>query len=139
MARTGIYVGGHEIIKRYVGEKKVWQKWRILQKFSDATRPIISPLRKTRVRILIKTSNLDNINYADFNIAQSKIRVINRSDDVEEVFYSIGVRFLFGGTGSSNVRTNGITFSSLDIEFNTPEEASNFKNRFHSGTIEIYI
>ena len=28
MAREGIYIGGREIIERYVGDKLVWQKWK---------------------------------------------------------------------------------------------------------------
>jgi len=32
MAREGIYIGGHEIIERYVGNKLVWskKKWRLI-------------------------------------------------------------------------------------------------------------
>ena len=33
--REGIYVGGHEIVRRYVGDKIVWQKKFIMQYLND--------------------------------------------------------------------------------------------------------
>ena len=38
--REGIYVGGHEIIERYVGNRLVWSKWVVCWKFSKFYLPL---------------------------------------------------------------------------------------------------
>ena len=27
--REGIYIGGHEIVQRYIGSRLVWEKWKL--------------------------------------------------------------------------------------------------------------
>lgn len=132
MAREGIYVGGHEIVERYVGDKLVWQKWRFSKRFSDLSYGHIYQHVKTQVEISANSGGLNNETYST---GTRKIKIINYSNYGTEVFYANGVHVYGTYSGESNYNTN----RHLYIEFNTQQEASNFLERYHAGTLDIYI
>lgn len=55
MARVGIYVGGKEIVRRYVGDKLVWQKWKWRQIMEVTRRDEIETSTSESVRALYIT------------------------------------------------------------------------------------
>lgn len=57
MARVGIYVGGKEIVRRYVGDKLVWQKWKWRQIMEVTRRDEIETSTSEGVRALYITRN----------------------------------------------------------------------------------
>ena len=57
MARVGIYVGGKEIVRRYVGDKLVWQKWKWRQIMEVTRRDEIETSTSESVRALYITRN----------------------------------------------------------------------------------
>lgn len=57
MARVGIYVGGKEIVRRYVGDKLVWQKWKWRQIMEVTRRDKIETSTSEGVRALYITRN----------------------------------------------------------------------------------
>ena len=52
MSRVGIYVGGKEIVRRYVGDKLVWQKWKWRQIMEVTRRDEIETSTSESVRAL---------------------------------------------------------------------------------------
>lgn len=132
MAREGIYVGGHEIVERYVGSKLVWQKWRFSKRFSNLSYGHIYQHVNTQVEISANDGTLNNETYST---GTRKIKVINYSNYGTEVFYANGADVYGTYSGESNYNTH----RNLYISFNTQEEASKFVERYHAGTIDIYI
>ena len=57
MTRVGIYVGGKEIVRRYVGDKLVWQKWKWRQIMEVTRRDEIETSTSEGVRALYITRN----------------------------------------------------------------------------------
>lgn len=57
MSRVGIYVGGKEIVRRYVGDKLVWQKWKWRQIMEVTRRDEIETSTSEGVRALYITRN----------------------------------------------------------------------------------
>lgn len=57
MTRVGIYVGGKEIVRRYVGDKLVWQKWKWRQIMEVTRRDEIETSTSEDVRALYITRN----------------------------------------------------------------------------------
>lgn len=57
MARVGIYVDGKEIVRRYVGDKLVWQKWKWRQIMEVTRRDEIETSTSEGVRALYITRN----------------------------------------------------------------------------------
>lgn len=132
MAREGIYVGGHEIVERYVGDKLVWQKWRFSKRFSNLSSGNIYQYVKTQVEISGPGGLLD---YGLYNTGTRKIKIINYSAYGTEVFYANGAHIYGKYVGENNYDID----RKLYIEFNTQQEASDFLERYHAGTLDIYI
>lgn len=130
-AREGIYVGGHEIIERYVGSKLVWQKWRFLKRFSNLKSAIIYSYSSNTVAV---DGNFISL-ASSFDSENRKLKLINYSNYDTEVFYANRVYVYTRYSGESNY----IAAKQLHIEFDSNQEASDFKQRYHSGTIDIYI
>lgn len=129
--REGIYVGGHEIIERYVGSKLVWQKWRFLKRFSDFSYATIDQYASDRVVVSGGLVVLEN----GFDTGTRKLKIINRSNYGTEVFYAKRAYVYGKNTGENNYNNS----KALYIQFNSNIEASNFMERHHAGTIDIYI
>lgn len=133
MAREGIYVGGREIVERYVGSKLVWQKWRFLKRFSNLFYASIYQYNKRQVEISAPYESLKGVT---FGTNASKVKVINYTNYGTEVFYAKSVDVWGSNTGENNYNDA----RQIYITFNTQEEASDFQARYHSGgTIDIYI
>ena len=129
--REGIYVGGHEIIERYVGSKLVWQKWRFLKRFSNLKHATIYSYSSDTVAI---DGNFISL-ASSFDSEDRKLKLINYSDYDTEVFYANRVYINTRYSGESNY----IVDKQLHIKFDSNQEASNFRQRYRSGTIDIYI
>ena len=129
--REGIYVGGHEIIERYVGSKLVWQKWRFLKRFSDLKSAFFYQYSPNTVSVDGKFISLAS----SFDSEDRKLKLINYSDYATEVFYANRVYINTRYSGESNY----IVDKKLHIKFDSNQEASNFVERYRSGTIDIYI
>lgn len=129
--REGIYVGGHEIVERYVGSKLVWQKWRFLKRFSNFSYAMIDRYASDTVVVHGGLMVLEN----GFNTGTKKLKIINHSSYGTEVFYA-NKAYVYGkNTGENNYNES----KALYIQFNNNMEASNFMERHHTGTIDIYI
>lgn len=129
--REGIYVGGHEIIERYVGSKLVWQKWRFLKRFSDLKSAFFYQYSPNTVSV---DGNFISL-ASSFDSEDRKLKLINYSDYATEVFYANRVYINTRYSGESNY----IVDKKLHIKFDSNQEASNFVERYRSGTIDIYI
>ncbi|WP_112445711.1 hypothetical protein [Streptococcus sp. 596553] len=129
--REGIYVGGHEIIERYVGSKLVWQKWRFLKRFNNLKSVFIYPHSSNTVAV---DGNFISL-ASSFDSENRKLKLINYSNYDTEVFYANRVYVYTRYSGENNY----IADKQLHIEFDSNQEASDFKQRYHSGTIDIYI
>ena len=130
--REGIYVGGHEIIERYVGSKLVWQKWRFLKRFSNTGYAKFYEYSNDTV---VVSGGSDILANQTFNSGDRKLKIINHSDYGTEVFYAKQTYVYGMHSGQSNYQQE----KDLYIKFNSNKEASDFKQRYHSGTIDIYI
>lgn len=137
MAREGIYVGGKEVIQRYVGNKLVWEKWKLFHTFRTNSKASffndkkaaflpfdpVTPLNGKfnagdRGRILVKYSNSRG----------------NGSFIVKKVY---GYGYTEGYDGRIDYNNNG--HINLVIEFNTEQEAKMFNDAITLRTrIEIY-
>ena len=133
MAREGIYVGGHEIVERYVGSKLVWQKWRFLKRFSNLFYAEVYQYDKTQVQISGQHESLQNVT---FDTNTSKVKVINYTNSGTAVVYAKSVHVYSSSSGTNNYNDS----RSIYISFNTQEEASNFVKQYrYVKTIDIYI
>lgn len=129
--REGIYVGGHEIIERYVGSKLVWQKWRFLKRFSNLKSAIIYSYSSNTVAV---DGNFISL-ASSFDSENRKLKLINYSNYDTEVFYANRVYVNTRYSGENNY----IVDKKLHIEFDSNIGASNFVKQYHSGTIDIYV
>lgn len=131
--REGIYVGGHEIIERYVGSKLVWQKWRFLARFGQLSSATIY---ENYLDTVIISGGANSFSNDNFDTGTRKLKIINHSNyGKTEVFYA-KQSYVYGThTGENNYRN----YKMLSIKFNSNQEASDFKQRYRAGTIDIYI
>lgn len=82
--REGIYVGGHEIIERYVGNRLVWEKWVYIGYFQNLRTPFESQ------GYLI----FDSIDLSDFNnkyrdeskVKDVKVRIKHQNNTITTVY-----------------------------------------------------
>ncbi|WP_173278738.1 hypothetical protein [Streptococcus sp. 53] len=82
--REGIYVGGHEIIERYVGNRLVWEKWVYVGYFRNLRTPFESQ------DYLI----FDSIDLSDFNnkyrdeskVNDVKVRIKHQNNTITTVY-----------------------------------------------------
>ena len=137
MAREGIYVGGKEITQRYVGNKLVWEKWRLLHTFKTNSKA--SPVYNTKMWLLpfVPTTPLNGrfdagdrgrilVKYSNYKG--------NGSFIVKKVY---GYGYTEGYDGRIDYNNNA--HINLAIEFNTEQEANAFNDAITSRTLlEIY-
>ena len=133
MAREGIYVGGHEIVERYVGSQLVWRKWKFLRRFENLGGALIDNYDSLSVSI----SGNSNIGSFDrFDTGKKPIKIVVSNNEQTEVFSAIQAYVYTKNSGESNYNRD----PNLHIVFNTKQEALDFKERFlYRGTIDIYI
>lgn len=129
MAREGIYVGGKEIIQRYVGNRLVWEKWKYLNSFKTILKGSFYgeknqlffpfyPVRPVNYKFNAGDKGKILVKYSNYSVSGSVI--------VKKV-YGYG----YEGSGNSN--------AALVIEFYTEQEAKEFNNYIQdTTTLEIY-
>lgn len=130
--REGIYVGGHEIIERYVGSKLVWQKWRFLKRFSNTG--YAKSYEYSNDTVVVSGGSGISADET-FDSGDRKLKIITHSGYGIEVFYAKQAYVYGMYSGQNNYQQK----KDLYIKFNSNQEASDFKQRYHSGTIDIYI
>lgn len=134
--REGIYVGGHEIIERYVGSKLVWEKekWVFVGSFQDLSNPTISS-----IFLIFRTINKDdsfNDKYRNRSkITKTKIN-IKPKQGVKRVVYA---RYAY--THHPNEYSGDMNKSpGLYIEFTDINQRDEFIKNFTDGaSLDIYI
>ena len=134
--REGIYVGGHEIVERYVGSRLVWEKdkWVFVGSFRDLSNPTISSNF-----LIFRTINKDdsfNDKYRNRSkITKTKIN-IKPKQGVKRVVYA---RYAY--THHPNEYSADINKSpGLYIEFTDINQRDEFIKNFTDGaSIDIYI
>ena len=130
--REGIYVGGHEIIERYVGSKLVWQKWRFLKRFSNTG---YARIYEHSYDTVVVSSGSNNLEDFGTDSGDRKVKIINYNNYGTETFYA-KQSYVYGMySGQNNYQQK----KDLYIKFNSNQEASDFQQRYHAGTIDIYI
>lgn len=83
--REGIYVGGKDIIERYVGDKLVWSKWVYIGWFQYLYNPIESG--NYLIFDLTAKGGRFNNNYRDEDkVKEIKIRINHSNDTIATVY-----------------------------------------------------
>ena len=134
--REGIYVGGHEIVERYVGSRLVWEKekWIFVGSFRNLSNPTISS-----IFLIFRTINKDD-SFNDKNRNRSKITKtkinIKPKQGVKRVVYA---RYAY--THHPNEYSGDMNKSpGLYIEFTDINQRDEFIKNFTDGaSIDIYI
>ena len=127
MAREGIYVGGHEIVERYVGDKLVWKKWKFLNSFRTS---IEATFYRDKKQGFLPFSPVQPVNNRFDAGDRGKILVKYSNSRGSG---SVIVKKVYGYGYESNSNTN------LVIEFYTEQDAKEFNNYMtHKTTLEIY-
>lgn len=128
MAREGIYIGGREIVERYVGDKLVWEKWKYLNSFKTILKGSFygeknqlflpfHPVRPTNYRFNAGDKGKILVKYSNHSVSGSVI--------VKKVY-----EYGYEGKHGDNA---------LVIEFYTEQEAKEFNNYIEdTTTLEIY-
>ena len=83
--REGIYVGGHEIIERYVGDKLVWSKWIRI----GTARSINSPRSLNSTTASMDINNLSRfINHPRYGRGKTKkVKIVDENNN-SNVFFA---------------------------------------------------
>ena len=124
--REGIYVGGKDIIERYVGDKLVWSKWVYVGYYQNLRTPSESQGYLVFDPIF---SNGFNDKYRDESkVKDVKVRIQHRNNTVTTV-YAKYAQLYRRYTGEDNYSIG----SSLYISFKDDNQRQVFKNNFTSG------
>lgn len=124
--REGIYVGGKDIVERYVGDKLVWSKWVYVGNYQNLRTPSESQGYLVFDPIF---SNGFNDKYRDESkVKDVKVRIQHRNNTVTTV-YAKYAQLYRRHTGEDNYSIG----SSLYISFKDDNQRQVFKNNFTSG------
>ena len=142
--REGIYVGGHEIVERYVGSRLVWEKekWIFVGSFRDLSLRTIS----SDFLVLNTTNNdgtFDDKYRNRSKITKTKIN-IKPKNGVKRVVYARYAYTHYSNDYSNDYLNNysgGINKApGLYIEFTDINQRDEFKRNFTNGdSLDIYI
>ena len=126
MAREGIYVGNHEIVERYVGDKLVWQKWKFLNSF---TTNIEATFPSDKKHAFLPFSPIQHINtFHAGNRGRILVKYSNSRGSGSVIVRNV---YRYGYESNAN--------SSLVIEFYTEQDAKKFNDSMTvRTTLEIY-
>lgn len=106
MAREGIYVGGHEIVERYVGSNLVWSKF----KFLFTANRLLSLEQFGSNEWTAQISNETQISRDIINNIQGnppkKLMIKIRKNSVTYTLYASGLRFYTVSSGTNNYYTH---------------------------------
>lgn len=124
--REGIYVGGKDIVERYVGDKLVWSKWVYVGYYENLRTP-----SDTQGYLIFDSivSNGFNDNYRDeIRVKDVKVRIQHRNNTITTV-HAKYARLYVRNTGQDNF----IRGSSLYISFKDDNQRQVFKSNFANG------
>lgn len=124
--REGIYVGGKDIIERYVGDKLVWSKWVYVGYYQNLRTPSESQGYLVFDPIFSNGFN-DKYRY-ESKVKDVKVRIQHRNNTVTTV-YAKYAQLYRRYTGEDNYSIG----SSLYISFKDDNQRQVFKNNFTSG------
>lgn len=132
--REGIYVGGHEIVERYVGDKLVWSKWiRIgTVRSINRARGFISTVASMDVN-----DSSRFINHPRYGRGKTKKVKIIDDDNINNVFFAkyAFISNRYEHDGYSNL--SGLGYHCF-VEFETETEKNAFLNN-KSQNYTFYI
>lgn len=148
MARSGIYVNGKEIVARYVGNKKVWEKearWTLIKGFSSSGLKFVTDTSSVYVAKLeteqfmygspprvLKNESFPDI--TDSKVGKYKIRFpyLGWGSNTEESFNLVHITI-------TNVPRRHKNKLSIVLSFWTTEDRNRFISLTQSGQfVEIY-
>lgn len=131
--REGIYVGGHEIIERYVGNRLVWSKWVFVGSFQNLPTPSDSDQYLLFYRIA--NNQTFNTKYRDeTKVREVKIRI--QSSYNTAYVYAKYVQVYLRNTGEDNYNAR----NTLSIKFRDENQKNEFKKHFTRGaSLFFYI
>ena len=125
--REGIYVGGKDIVERYVGDKLVWSKWVYVGYFQNLRTPLDSS-----GYLIFSVSGADggfNTKYReDTKVKDVKIRIQHRNNTITTV-YAKYAQLYDRNTGQDNF----IGGRSLYISFKDDSQKQVFRSNFANG------
>lgn len=125
--REGIYVGGKDIVERYVGDKLVWSKWVYVGYFQNLRTPFDS-----NGYLIFSVSSADggfNTKYREATkVKDVKIRIRHRNNTITTV-YAKYAQVYNRNTGEDNYHTR----NSLYISFKDDNQKQVFKSNFANG------
>lgn len=125
--REGIYVGGKDIVERYVGDKLVWSKWVYVGYFQNLRTPFDS-----NGYLIFSVSSADggfNTKYREATkVKDVKIRIRHRNNTITTV-YAKYAQVYNRNTGEDNYHTG----NSLYISFKDDNQKQVFKSNFANG------
>ena len=131
--REGIYVGGKDIIERYVGDKLVWSKWIRIGSVRSINRP--RSFSSTVASMDVNGSSRF-INHPRYGRGRTKkVKIVDENNN-SNVFFA---KYVFI---SNRYESDGIYLSGLGdhcfIEFETETEKNSFLNN-RSQSYTFYI
>lgn len=125
--REGIYVGGKDIVERYVGDKLVWSKWVYVGYFQN-----LRNMLDSNGHLIFSVSGADegfNTKYReDTKVKDVKIRIQHRNNIITTV-YAKYARLYDRNTGQDNFDIG----KSLYISFKDDNQKQVFKSNFANG------
>ena len=129
MAREGIYIGGREIVERYVGDKLVWEKWKYLNSFKTILK---GSFYGEKNQLFLPCHPVRPIN-GQFNTGDKGKTLVKYSNYSVSGSVIVKKVFVYGDPNS------GHGYDALVIEFYTEKEAKEFNNYIKdTTTLEIY-
>ena len=148
MARSGIYVNGKEIVARYVGDKKVWEKesrWTLVKGFSssgltfviDSSSPYIATLNTEQRMygsppIVLQNERFPDITNAKVGQYKVKFPHITSWSDVKYEIILLDIQI-------QNVPRRHKNRLSIKLIFHTTEDRNRFVSSTQAGQfVELY-
>lgn len=124
--REGIYVGGKDIIERYVGTRLVWSKWVYVGYYQNLRTPYDS--QGYLVFDSISSSGFNDKYRDESRVKDVKVQIQHRNDTITTV-YAKYARLYDRNTGQDNYRRG----KSLYISFKDDNQKQVFKSNFANG------
>ncbi|MFS9082234.1 hypothetical protein [Streptococcus mitis] len=124
--REGIYVGGKDIIERYVGTRLVWSKWVYVGYYQNLRTPYDS--QGYLIFDSISSSGFNDKYRDESRVKDVKVRIQHRNDTITTV-YAKYARLYDRNTGQDNYRRG----KSLYISFKDDNQKQVFKSNFANG------
>lgn len=124
--REGIYVGGKDIVERYVGDKLVWSKWVYVGYFQNLRTPY--DLQGYLVFDSIGSNSFNDNYREESRVKDVKVRIQHRNNTITTV-HAKYARLYNRNTGQDNFSRG----SSLYISFKDDNQRQVFKRNFADG------